>query len=160
MDTLTAELLAYLRNTWRAGVANLTAFSTGIATFAAVPYDTILYDPQACITLGANGYFTCPQDGYYSVSGTQGVTATAGAQAAIGSVWRAPAATLVFAESHRGNYDWSYAVGNGLSCEATVLGILCSQGDLLQFRTYTSVAMAAGSSASVASAYFAWVDPA
>jgi len=80
--------------------------------------------------------------------------------AAIGSVWRAPAATLVFAESHRGNYDWSYAVGNGLSCEATVLGILCSQGDLLQFRTYTSVAMAAGSSASVASAYFAWVDPA
>jgi hypothetical protein len=159
MDTLTAELLAYQRNTWRAGVTLSNGYTTAVSTFAGVPYDTILYDPQSCITLGVGGYFTCPQDGYYSVSGTQAVTATAGAQAAIGSVWRAPAATLVFAESHRGNYVWSFAASNGLFCEATVLSILCSQGDLLQFRTFTSVAMSSGIGATSV-ALFSWVDPA
>ena len=159
MDTLTAELLAYQRNSWRAGVTASNAFSTGAASFIGVPYDTVLYDPQSFITLGVGGYFTCPQDGYYSVSGTQGVTATAGAQAAIGSVWRAPAATLVFAESHRGNYDWNFAAGNSLFCEATVPGILCSQGDLLQFRTFTSVAMSSGIGATSV-ARFSWVGPA
>lgn len=144
MDT--AELVALARQShpWRARMYRAAGLTVVAATFTPIPFDTIDFDPNGNLVLGAAAAYTCPQDGYYSLSGSFcGVTSTAAGQVLLLSVWLSPAAGGGYAEIRRSPYYAAEAAAIAVGNSFYDPGIACFQGDQLQLRYYCSAALTA-----------------
>ena len=133
---------------YRAGALTLT-----INTFTPIPFDTIEFDPGGSCTTGATARYTCPVDGYYSVSGALDCAASAASQRLVVTLMKNGSEVKRFSD------DVSVAAQT-LTQGVSVAAIKCVAGDYLQVTYFSPNALVCNVGQSVIWCAFAYVGPA
>jgi hypothetical protein len=150
-DSLLLAALALQNNPWRAAMHRSTSYTTVSATLTTFPFATIDYDPNSDLTTGASALYTCPADGFYDIDTGYTISGMSGVEELVIYIYQNGSVVhekIVYASATSPDLTVS-----------TSRRFLCSAGDTLQIKYYTSDALTCTVTPSTNWAQFAWVSP-